>query len=302
MSRGDQDRSGVTTPRASTDAAQAGFRGSALSESARRTMSGSTKRRTMSGSTKRRLDELLTRLDGLAGVRARIDARTVDALGAVNDYDAAIDSLLRLFGSVVLINDPVIYQQGTAIVDVSATNEFMLRENALVTAALTTPGRSLAGPEYTLFTRSADNGRYLFDRGLADMKPSLRGPLDRLAASSEFNTLRSLEDAVAGGPQASLAPGPAQRPGPARVPGYARQAPALRPPPDADRIDDSGAPELPRRVRQASLAPRLRRDTPARGPVGTGPATTRPPEETGSLMASLQQGWQRGREEEDPDE
>jgi signal transduction histidine kinase len=91
-------------------------------------------------------------------------------------------------------------------------------------------------------------------------------------------------------------PGPAYVSGPARTPG-----PALGPAAD-ERIDDGSAPELPRRVRQASLAPQLRADTPVRGPVRTGPATTRPPEETRSLMSSLQQGWQRGREEEDPDE
>jgi len=198
MSTGPQGHRGLTAARAGTDTAQTGFRRSALSDSARRTMSGTTRQR---------LDELLTQLDGLAGVRARTDARTSDTLAVINDYDAVIDSLLHLFGSVVLLNDPVIYQQGTAIIDISTANELMMRENAIVTAALATRGRRLTGPEYTLFTRSADNGRYLFDRGLANMKPSLRGPLDRLAASSEFNTVRSVEDAViAGGAGASLAP------------------------------------------------------------------------------------------------
>jgi signal transduction histidine kinase len=198
VATGAQDHRGVTTARTSTDAAQAGFRRSALSDSARRTMSDTTRRR---------LDELLSRLDGLADVRSRIDARTVDTLGAVNEYNAVIDSLLRLFGSVVLINDPVVYQQGTAIIDVSTAHEFMMRENALVTAALATPQRRMTGPEYTQFTRSADNGRYLFDTGLADMKPSLRGPLDQLAASAEFHTFRGVEDSIiSGGSRASLAP------------------------------------------------------------------------------------------------
>jgi signal transduction histidine kinase len=195
---GGRERDGITTARAGTDTAQAAFRRSVLSDEARRTMSGTTTRR---------LDELLTQLDGLAGVRSQVDAGTVDALGAINDYDAVIDSLLRLFGSVALINDPDIYQQGTAIISVSTANEFMMRENALVAAALTTTGQRLTGPEYTLFARSAANGRYLFDTGLAGMKPSLRGPLDRLAASSDLNTLRSLEDSiVAGGTKASLRP------------------------------------------------------------------------------------------------
>jgi len=197
VATGGQDRRDLTPARTSTDAAQAAFRKSALSDVARRTMSGTTRRR---------LDGLLTQLDGLAGVRARTDARTGNTLSVINDYDAAVDSLLHLFGSVVLINDPVIYQQGTAIIDVSTANEFMMRENALITAALIR-GRRLTGPEHTLFTRSADSGRYLFDRGLSNMKASLRGPLDHLATSPELATLRRLEDSiVTGGPRVSLAP------------------------------------------------------------------------------------------------
>jgi signal transduction histidine kinase len=198
VSTGGKDRDGVTAARAATDAAQNAFRRSALSGGARPAMSDTTSRR---------LDELLTKLDGLPGVRAQVDDGSMDALGAVNDYSAVIESLLHLFGSVVLINDPDVYQQGTAIGSVSTAEEFMMRENALVAAALARRDRRFTGAEFTLFTRSADNQRYLFDTGLADMKPSLRGPLDRLADSSDFTTLRSLEDAiVAGGPRASLAP------------------------------------------------------------------------------------------------
>jgi signal transduction histidine kinase len=62
------------------------------------------------------------------------------------------------------------------------------------------------------------------------------------------------------------------------------------------------APELPRRIRQANLVPQLSHDTPTPGEAGTGPATVRHPEEIRSLMTSLQQGWQRGRQDEDPDE
>jgi signal transduction histidine kinase len=193
-----RERDGITHVRASTDAAQITFRRSALSDSAQRTMSTTTKQR---------LDALLTKLDGLTRIRAQIDGGSVDTLGAVNDYSAVIDSVLRLFGSIVLINDPGVYQQGTAIIAVSTAHEFMMRENALVTAALATRGQRLTGPEYALFARSAANGRYLFDSGLADMKPSLRGPLDRLAASPEYTNLRNLEDSiVGGGTRASLAP------------------------------------------------------------------------------------------------
>jgi hypothetical protein len=62
---------------------------------------------------------------------------------------------------------------------------------------------------------------------------------------------------------------------------------------------------LPRRIRQASLNPHLRDSSraAARGADadGTPPSVTRSPEEARSLVASLQSGWQRGRESDVPD-
>ncbi|WP_411083620.1 nitrate- and nitrite sensing domain-containing protein [Streptomyces sp. cmx-18-6] len=56
---------------------------------------------------------------------------------------------------------------------------------------------------------------------------------------------------------------------------------------------------LPRRVRQASLAPQLRADsedrTPHRAPVDTVDDVERDADEVRNRMASLQRGWQRGR-------
>ncbi|OIJ92607.1 histidine kinase [Streptomyces sp. MUSC 14] len=62
-----------------------------------------------------------------------------------------------------------------------------------------------------------------------------------------------------------------------------------------DAAPDGSGP-LPRRVRQASLAPQLKQDT-ARRADRTGPPADRDAEEVRSRMASLQRGWQRGREE-----
>nr|MDT0524509.1 histidine kinase [Streptomyces sp. DSM 41633] len=67
--------------------------------------------------------------------------------------------------------------------------------------------------------------------------------------------------------------------------------------------DGPAAPDtvggLPRRVRQASLAPQLREDsadrTPHRAPVDTADDVERDADEVRNRMASLQRGWQRGR-------
>ncbi|MBX9361976.1 nitrate- and nitrite sensing domain-containing protein [Streptomyces sp. WAC04114] len=58
----------------------------------------------------------------------------------------------------------------------------------------------------------------------------------------------------------------------------------------------SGTAPLPRRVRQANLAPQLKRRSEPRTDDGAEPVE-RDAEEVRSRMASLQRGWQRGREE-----
>ncbi|WP_330341250.1 sensor histidine kinase [Streptomyces sp. NBC_00557] len=64
---------------------------------------------------------------------------------------------------------------------------------------------------------------------------------------------------------------------------------------DSDAAEPSAGP-LPRRIRQASLAPQLKQDTAPRAERGAQPAD-RDAEEVRSRMASLQRGWQRGRRE-----
>ncbi|MFF9003529.1 nitrate- and nitrite sensing domain-containing protein [Streptomyces achromogenes] len=74
------------------------------------------------------------------------------------------------------------------------------------------------------------------------------------------------------------------------------------PPPGAtiaragDPAPEPGTSPLPRRVRQANLAPQLKQDTERRAGRAAQPAD-RDADEVRSRMASLQRGWQRGREE-----
>ncbi len=88
----------------------------------------------------------------------------------------------------------------------------------------------------------------------------------------------------------------------------ARPAPAPAPAvtePEADG-DPGGADLLPRRVRQASLAPQLREDllaTPAAGAAdghSDEPDEGRSPDDVRATMSAIQQGWQKGRSVFDP--
>ena len=85
-------------------------------------------------------------------------------------------------------------------------------------------------------------------------------------------------------------PEPAARPGP---PG-----PAGPPGPGVTAGTHRG---LPRRVRQANLSPHLRNSASARTAASVREPEARTPEQAQSLLASLQRGWERGREAEVPD-
>ncbi|WP_438489161.1 nitrate- and nitrite sensing domain-containing protein [Streptomyces sp. S186] len=92
-----------------------------------------------------------------------------------------------------------------------------------------------------------------------------------------------------------------ERPQPAEPPATARHTPD-EPPADGTPAPATTPKGLPRRVRQASLAPQLRTDpgaeTPPDRPAAPA-ADDRDAEAVRARMASLQRGWQRGRREND---
>ncbi|WP_433185739.1 sensor histidine kinase [Actinoallomurus sp. CA-150999] len=183
---GRQGRDEVNEGRAAADAAQAALRKSVLSESARRSISPTTEQR---------LSDLWTQLDGLSGLRGQVDSGSLDSLRMIGDYNTLIESVIRVFSTMIVINDSEIYQQGTALVSSTMARELVMREDAIVTSALV--GRhKLTAPAYAMFTQSAYNERYLFDAARAELKPSLRTPWDEVADSEAFTTFRALEQAI----------------------------------------------------------------------------------------------------------
>ncbi|BDH11773.1 histidine kinase [Streptomyces hygroscopicus] len=129
----------------------------------------------------------------------------------------------------------------------------------------------------------ADHGRTVDDRGARE----------RRAAERPSSGRPRTEDAEAGPPSA-VAPAPQ---------GQAPDGP--QPTDDRERPAPTTATGLPRRVRQASLAPQLKADPTGQTEVqgrSTAAEDDRDAEEVRARMASLQRGWQRGRRDngEDP--
>ncbi|MFF0569611.1 nitrate- and nitrite sensing domain-containing protein [Streptomyces sp. NPDC004041] len=153
-------------------------------------------------------------------------------------------------------------------------------------------------PEAAGGTRSADAPWTV--RAAAHRAPGVSRTPDVASRPSDVSrgsgVSRTPEDPRPAGPSRSTEPSHApERP---RTPARGREeAPA----PDAPAAPDTIG-GLPRRVRQASLARRLREDSAERtvqrvGVVDTADDAERDADEVRDRMASLQRGWQRGRRE-----
>ncbi|MFG2355155.1 nitrate- and nitrite sensing domain-containing protein [Streptomyces sp. NPDC048521] len=150
--------------------------------------------------------------------------------------------------------------------------------------------------------RRADTG------GLAPLPARRRGATPRRAAPEVTGRLGEPATTASGGVAETSAP-PAL-PGRSRPQALSSGGPSDTPPPSSDAAGTGGATTppageaaaepgtgpLPRRIRQANLAPQLKQGTERRAEHAAQPAD-RDAEEVRSRMASLQRGWQRGREE-----
>ncbi|MFI6408942.1 nitrate- and nitrite sensing domain-containing protein [Streptomyces sp. NPDC050548] len=145
---------------------------------------------------------------------------------------------------------------------------------------------------------SADGG---FDglstaRGPGGADPEAQAPLP--ARRRGDTPLRRRTD-VPAAPSASQGRGSGEPPETPALPRRTRRAEIASSIPDSGTSPDGTGPDLgalPRRVRQANLAPQLKKD-PERRTTTPAEVVERDADEVRSRMASLQRGWQRGREE-----
>ncbi|EST37138.1 hypothetical protein N566_14665 [Streptomycetaceae bacterium MP113-05] len=138
--------------------------------------------------------------------------------------------------------------------------------------------RGGAGPR-----RTDDDAGYRSGDGRSDAHAQHRPAGEE--AEEDSGAVRD-ERASSPGPQARTRPSPA-----GELPRRRRSAPVLVT--DNGRRVEDGPGDLPRRVRQASLAPQLKGAPPA----DVSGSDDRDAEVVRSRMASLQRGWQRGRDE-----
>jgi anti-sigma regulatory factor (Ser/Thr protein kinase) len=267
-------------------------------------------------------------LDGPVELEAPVDLDAVEAFpGALDDEDAEEGGLFRSRRSVALTRDETAGPHGDPFPgDGDGDSHQAVRDTAHDQASAPLPPARRGTPKLV-----SSHGRPVTERR-SRREDAREGATTTGESSAEPRTVAPLpsrrradDSPMSGGPvrpgQDGAPPLPTRRRGASPLgPGAggsdglgeraaaqapdghadASQAPGLptraRPAIPAGGDGSSGTGPLPRRVRQANLAPQLKRSA-ARRPQDNSDFAERDADEVRSRMASLQRGWQRGREE-----
>ncbi|WP_377273982.1 nitrate- and nitrite sensing domain-containing protein [Peterkaempfera sp. SMS 1(5)a] len=141
-----------------------------------------------------RVSTLIDRLGSLAALRKRIEARSVDWPAAYRTYNTVIDQAFDVSGSLTGLQDQQAASDARVLLEFSRGREMLAREDALLTAARSA-GR-LDGAQHREFSGAAYSRRDLFRQSAGDLRPADRSAWQRVADSSEWQDLTTLEDAV----------------------------------------------------------------------------------------------------------
>ncbi|WFE66876.1 nitrate- and nitrite sensing domain-containing protein [Micromonospora sp. WMMD714] len=144
--------------------------------------------------TRRRVDEVLTGLSGLTGVRESVRDAGVNRAEASTAYTAILAAVLRMYGSLGQLDDARIAAESETLVDLYQVRELISQQDALITGVLAA-GR-MTGDEYARFAQLVGAQRYQTAEAAGELSPADRVRYDQLAGSDAVARLRVLEDRV----------------------------------------------------------------------------------------------------------
>ncbi|WP_165975374.1 sensor histidine kinase [Actinomadura rubrisoli] len=179
---------GLTAQRARVDAAVAFFRRKSTSDVAR----GAT-----GAEMERRVADVLTALGGLTQIRRFVDARSIDRLTAIRDYNAVVDDMHRLYDSLIVIDESELYRWTLSTRAAGRAMELMQRENALVAGALASRGR-MSPAEHRLFVEMLGEQRWQWTKQRSLLAPRVYETGTRqVFESKQYLAYKAMEDRIA---------------------------------------------------------------------------------------------------------
>ena len=180
-----KDDDGLLTQRARTDEAARDFRQLSGGQDA---LDAATE------TTRQQLTVLLDELDRLGELRGAVDRGTTTRTEALNSYTRLISSGYLLFGSLVRSTDENVARDSAALVDLAHSREAFSLEDAVLSAALA--GETMTAGDINQTIQLIGAQRYLYAQTIPTLPELDRADYDALAISTDFATLRALEDTV----------------------------------------------------------------------------------------------------------
>ncbi|MEV4005026.1 nitrate- and nitrite sensing domain-containing protein [Actinomadura sp. NPDC049753] len=166
-------------------------------ENFRRRATSAAARSATNAEMESRVAAVLRALGGLGGLRAAVDARSVDRLAAVNGYGTMVDNMHRLYDSLVAIDDSALYDWTQSTRHAGRAMELLQRENALVAGAFITKGRMTAA-EHRMFVEMVGEQRWQWTKQRSLLDPLVyRTGTAQVFASPQYQTFKAMEDRIA---------------------------------------------------------------------------------------------------------
>ncbi|MEU8245472.1 nitrate- and nitrite sensing domain-containing protein [Nonomuraea sp. NPDC048916] len=137
---------------------------------------------------------LLDALDGLPAVRSATDEGQMTPLTATEKYSALISVANGQFGGVERITEISSYRVLRGLSSYSSATEFLARENAILTPALTRGEMTRA--EHAAFVTAMTSRRLQLTNAERDIGPDLREWHAQLIATPSYQRFLTAEDAV----------------------------------------------------------------------------------------------------------
>ncbi|GAB3824493.1 sensor histidine kinase [Dactylosporangium cerinum] len=192
---GDQQRQALTAGRQQTEQASAAFRNSVQSWQAN--PSGDAE-------LQRAVDKVVAGLDGLAAVRASIDARNIDRAAASTAFTKLVDSLFEVYDSLGGLDDKSIADDAAALIQLNRTWELISQEDALLTGSMAA-GRMTAD-DHAQFVQIVGAQRFLAGDTTSRLSSADQARYSQMASGKNFTAFRAVEDRVIADTRAGVKP------------------------------------------------------------------------------------------------
>ncbi|MFE2185456.1 nitrate- and nitrite sensing domain-containing protein [Streptomyces sp. NPDC059455] len=141
-----------------------------------------------------RVDQLMTDLDDLGGLRERLRGRDAGWQDAYDAYNSTIARAFALEGSLAAMPGPDTASATRVVLELAHSREMIAREDALMGAAQVS-GR-ITGGQYVEFVGAAHTQRYLLSASVDDLRDTDAAPYRKILTGTAMRQLRGIEDAM----------------------------------------------------------------------------------------------------------